>query len=48
VRDCNAQLAPTSQAKYASCMTALSCPDVKESLTLDEGPAGACYSESRY
>ena len=48
VRDCNASLAPTSQAKYASCMTALPCEDVEASLTMDEGPAGYCYSSSRY
>lgn len=48
VRDCNAHLPATSQAKYATCMTQLTCQAVEESLTMDEGPAGFCYSSSRY
>jgi hypothetical protein len=48
IRDCNSHLAPTSQAKYAACMTALTCESVEQSLTLDEGSTGACYSMSRY
>lgn len=45
-KDCTARLTATGQAHYASCMSALTCQAVSDSLTMDEGPAGFCYSSS--
>ena len=45
--DCESHLASGGRsALYADCLRDLSCEDIQRSMSMNEGPAGRCYSDA--
>ena len=51
VADCRGGLAkqqPLAPTRYADCLWKLSCTDIHRSLSMNEGPAGDCYTRATW
>ncbi len=49
VRSCRSDLGgdPEAERRYAACLEALSCEDIRRGMSMDYGPIGECWTRAR-